>query len=110
MKDWIVRLGLVITVATAIVLVTSSVANAQMCMAEEWFKKQIQEKYGEESAAYGILDGSSNLLQIWVSPNGTFTITRVSPSRHNQLLYCVLATGTDFTFELEKLPIPGDDS
>ncbi|WP_420403150.1 hypothetical protein [Nisaea sp.] len=91
-----------LAVVAAGLLVSATSAEAmqpQLCTKHGDLVAQLGEKYGETVSAFGF-DGGGNLVQVFSSENGTWTIAISIPGGPT----CVIAAGEDW--QQEKTPLP----
>lgn len=78
--------------------VSGSAFAASVCAEHNSMVKALDEKYRETLSQYG-LAGKTNLVEIFISKAGTFTILATRPDG----LSCVVATGDNWERQLKNL-------
>jgi hypothetical protein len=78
-------------------LITAAGAQANPCAYKIQMEGLFKKKYQEVTVASGVARGGQTIIEIYVSPSGTFTIIE---SRADGIA-CFLATGTDW----QALPV-----
>lgn len=74
----------------AVGLATPAKADAeQMCAERTEINSLLQDKYGEEARAAGVSESGEAAFELFVSPEGTWTVTMTTTNG----LTCVMAAG-----------------
>lgn len=73
----------------ALTIATPALAQT-MCLPRDNLEKILVERFSEERRSGGISGGQ--LIEMWASPSGSWTITATSPEG----VTCVLAAGHDY--------------
>jgi hypothetical protein len=84
----------------AFVLMTpaSQAATPLPCGSSKELVKQLDQRYREKLVSYGLSANKRDLLQVFVSEKGTFTIVASSPNG----ISCIIGAGD--SFEIGKMP------
>ena len=82
------KAGLVACITIAAVPITATMAAAQMCTDREVFVEQLDANYSEQSERIGLMP-NGNILEVFSSPSGSFTIIVSDPQGRS----CMIASG-----------------
>lgn len=82
--------------ALCLLLASTTVVTAStVCAKRDTIINSLNKSYGEQLNSAG-LDNSGNLVEIFASPKGTWTILATTPSGHS----CVMAVGESWEANL----------
>ena len=101
-------LGMIAALAIAIgilvgVMASSAAAAQGVCAPHVVFEKNLPKQYNETPSGIGVMS-NGNVLEMWFSPGGSFTVLVTNGRGHS----CVVADGEGWTEH--KIIVPGDDS